>query len=300
MQRSSRASAVFVLSGGGSLGAVQVGMLRSLIEAGIRPTGVVGTSVGALNAAFLAGHDDLDGVQALTDLWMSIRRSDVFPVSVPSLVRAISRRSQFLSDSARLRNLILRAELGFERLEDAPIPLRVVAADLACGEPVVLERGDAVSALLASSAIPGIFPSVRFDNRELVDGAVAANTPIAQAEGLNPTEIYVLSTAPESHQRTPATAIGVMRRAIALSARQVERSALAAAADRRIVKVLPVPDLAGMVSGFDFGATRSLIDEAYELSVAWLRTAGPTGALRRLVSQPMTALPQGSLSEAVA
>lgn len=146
----------------------------------------LGRRLGALNAAFLAGHCDLAGVEALGDLWVSIRRGDVFPFSAGSLLRIVTGNQRFVVDPLGLRNLLARANLGFERLEEAPIPPRVVATDLETGEPVVLREGDIVPALLASSAIPGVFPTVHIGGRTLVDGAMVPNTPVGQAEELNP------------------------------------------------------------------------------------------------------------------
>jgi NTE family protein len=88
----------FVLGGGGSLGAVQVGMLRALLEAGVRPDMIVGSSIGALNGAFLAGHPDLFGVEALADVWMSVHRRDVFPFSLQHLVGCAVGKGDHLFD----------------------------------------------------------------------------------------------------------------------------------------------------------------------------------------------------------
>ncbi len=264
----------FVLSGGGNLGAVQVGMLRGLLEAGITPDVVVGTSIGALNGAFLAGHGDVPGMEALGGLWASIRRPDVFPVSVRSLVRGVLGHQHFLFDSLGLRTLLTRAGVGFDRLEDAPIPLRLVATDLATGDPVVLEEGDVIGAMLASSAIPGVFPSVELDGRTLVDGGVVANTPILQADAMDPEVIYVLPTAPDHLPEHPGNAIAMMQRAMALSARPGERRAIAEVSERRIVRVVPVPALAGRLSLFDFGLTPQLMDEAYAITSSWLAGDG--------------------------
>src|SRR5207302_7806423 len=115
----------FVLTGGGSLGAVQVGMLYALLEAGVRPDLVVGSSVGALNGAYLAGHLSLDGVEDLAGLWESLKRTEIFPISPRRMVAGALRRRNHLFDPLGLRTLILRADLGFAHLEDAPIPLHV-------------------------------------------------------------------------------------------------------------------------------------------------------------------------------
>ena len=104
-----RGQTAFVLGGGGSLGAAQVGMLRALLEVGVRPDFVVGTSIGSLNAAYLAGHLDPDGIESMAELWSTVRRADVFPLSVRSLVRGVMGHRNHLVDALGLRTLIRRA-----------------------------------------------------------------------------------------------------------------------------------------------------------------------------------------------
>lgn len=268
----------FVLSGGGNLGAVQVGMLLALLEAGIVPDLVVGTSIGALNGAFLAGHADVAGMARLADLWESVHRQDVFPMHAASLTRGLLGHQPYLFDSFGLRGLLARAELGFSRLEEAPISLAVVATDLHTGDAVVLKEGDAIHALLASSAIPGVFPPMQLDGRTLVDGGVAANTPIAEAEEWEPTRVYVLPTTPEEANQPPANAIVMMQRAMALATEPRTRRALAEASARRAVHVLPVPRAAAHLSIFDFKVTRRLVDESHALAASWLQEAGRASA----------------------
>jgi len=144
----------FVLSGGANLGAAQAGMLAALHEAGVVPDVVVGSSVGAVNGAWVAGQQDL---RRLGAVWRSLRRGDVFPTRpVSGLLGFLGARHHLVSDSG-LRQL-LRTYLRFERLEHAPVPLHVVATDVMTGEDVLLSTGDAVEAILASSAIPGVLP----------------------------------------------------------------------------------------------------------------------------------------------
>lgn len=264
------ARTAFVLAGGGNLGAVQVGMLRALLEAGIVPDLVVGTSIGALNGAYLAGHAHVAGMTMLAELWESVQRQDVFPMHAGSLTRGLLGHQPYLFDSLGLRGLLARAELGFVRLEDAPIPLAVVATDLHTGDAVVLKEGDVIYALLASSAIPGVFPPVEWHGRTLVDGGVAANAPIAQAEQWDPAQVYVLPTTPDETSQPPANAIVMMQRAMALATEPAGRRALAEASARRAVHVLPVPEATEHLSIFDFKVTRRLIDESYALTTAWL------------------------------
>jgi len=153
----------FVMSGGGSLGAVQVGMLQALTARGVAPDLLVGTSAGALNAAFVAGHgasrESLDDLEAV---WSRLRRRDVFPLQPARLGAAALGRAPSLFPNCALRCLI-RENLAFDRLEDAAIPVHVVATDVGSGQEVLLSEGDPVDAILASSAIPAVFPSVRIE-----------------------------------------------------------------------------------------------------------------------------------------
>jgi NTE family protein len=155
-------------------------MLRALLEGGIRPDLVVGTSVGAINGAFAAGHLGLDGIGTMRRFWLSVQRSDVFHISPRQLVRGTLGNQNHLFSQRGLRSLITRAGIGFSRLEDAPIPLYVVATDLLRGDPVRLSHGDAVEALLASAAIPGVCYPVDIEGRTLIEGGVVANLPVRQ------------------------------------------------------------------------------------------------------------------------
>ena len=143
---------------------------------------MVATSVGALNGAFLAGRPDLSAIEPLREVWASISRRDIFPMSVAGIVAALLGRRSSLFESLGLRSLILNARLGFSNLEHATIPLHVVATDIERAEVVVLSRGPA--ALLASTAIPGILPPVDIGGRALVDGGVLANVLLLEADAL--------------------------------------------------------------------------------------------------------------------
>src|SRR6185295_2206385 len=183
-------STAFVLAGGGSIGAVQVGMLRELLAHGLKPDLIVGSSVGAINGAYLAGAPGLEGVQRLEAIWRGLRRHHVFPVTWRSMLGAITRHSS-LVDPDGLRRL-LEAHLPYRELERAAIPLHIVATDLLGGGLVKLSSGSAAEAVLASCAIPGAFPPVRIGEHHLVDGAVASNTPIRVALELGATRMIVL------------------------------------------------------------------------------------------------------------
>src|SRR5262245_10116520 len=141
----------FVFQGGGSLAAAQVGMLRALTEAGIVPDLVVGASAGGLNAVAYASDPTAAGIDRVADLWASLRRKDVAPLSLRGLVGGLAGRQDGLASTTGLRHL-LESGLVPSRLEETVIPAHVVTTDLETGHPIVLSTGDAVEALLATSA----------------------------------------------------------------------------------------------------------------------------------------------------
>src|SRR5919106_3671614 len=186
---STATSTAFVLAGGGSLGAVQAGMLRELLAHGVAPDLVVGSSVGAINGAYLAGSPTLQGVARLEAIWRGLRRQEVFPVTWRSVVGLIGRRN-YMVDPRGLRRL-LEQNLPYQELERASVPLHVVATDALGGAAVRLSAGPVVEAVLASCAIPAAFPLVRIGERYLMDGAVASNTPIRAAIELGASRLVV-------------------------------------------------------------------------------------------------------------
>ncbi len=260
----------FVLGGGGSLGATQVGMLKALLESGVRPDLIVGTSIGALNGAYLAGHPDLEGMSSLGALWSSVRRPDVFRINVRSLLEGFLGRRDHLFEALGLRRVIGQAELGFTRLEEAPLPVHVVATDLVTGAAVVLSEGDATEALMASSAIPGIFPPVTIGGRMLVDGGVLANLPVSQAIDLGATRVYVLPAMADGVGSLPSGAIDMMQRSMMIATAALAQRDLDEARGCAEVHILPVPT-AAQLSMFDFGETPVLMEGAYLAAAAWLR-----------------------------
>ncbi len=262
----------FVLAGGGSLGALQVGMLKALAESRIVPDMIVGSSVGSINSAYFAAHPDVVGVAALEQLWVTTKRRDVFPLTVKGLFRIVA-KGDFLSDPEGLRGLIER-NLPFRLLEQSTIPLHIVSTNFLTGQPVILSEGPAAEAIVASCAIPAAFPAVRIGNRYLVDGGIASNTPIKAAVTRGATRLIVL---PTGH----ACALGEPPRGAIASALH----ALTLLVSRQIVTDLEalagsiafhvVPSLCPVeASPYDFSQTRQLIDRAYVQTCRWLEAGG--------------------------
>jgi NTE family protein len=283
MSNGSAGTTAFVLAGGGSLGAIQVGMLRELVAHGLKPDLVVGSSVGALNGAYFAGDPTAAGVKRLEDIWYGLRRQDVFPVTFRRLVGMLF-ASAALVDSGSLRALIER-HLPYHALEGAAIPMHVIATDVLSGASVKLSSGPAVEAILASCAIPAAFPPVRIAENYLVDGAIASNTPVMTAVDLGATKIIVLPTGFAcSLKAPPPTALGNALQALnLLIARQLVRD-LEQLSGR--VDVLTVPPLCPIaISPYDFSRAHELIGRAAESTRRWLQGGGLTrqripGALR--------------------
>ena len=272
-----------VLAGGGSFGAVQVGMLRELVAHGIVPDLVVGSSVGAINGAYFAGLPSAQGVTRLEAIWRGLRRSEVFPVTWRSLIGLLSRRD-FVVDPAGLRSL-LEMHLPYRKLEQAAVPLHVVATDLLGGGSVRLSSGPAVEAVLASCAIPAAFPPVRIGDRYLIDGAVASNTPLSVAVELGAKQVIVLPTGFAcSLEAPPRGAIASALHAITLLiAHQLVTDLERLRGQAEIVTVPPLCPLS--VSPYDFSHAGELIERAAEQTHRWLDKGGLTrqcvpGALR--------------------
>ena len=259
----------FVLSGGGSLGAVQVGMLLALSDRHITPDLVVGSSVGALNAAYIAGHPSHGGVGRLAQIWAGLSRHDVFPTNLARTGRALLGRSSALADPTALRDLLTR-HLDYDRLEDAPWPVAVVATEVLTGREVVLRSGPAVDAVMASAALPAVFPPVMLDDHLLMDGGVANNTPISVALALGADRIYVLPTGYAcALAAPPRSAMAMALHAVTLTVQRrliEDTTRLAGQIDLRVLP--PLCPLS--VSPTDFRHTRTLIDRARITSRQWL------------------------------
>lgn len=249
-------------------------MLSALAEAGIRPDLIVATSVGAVNAGWVASRPDSAGVDGLADLWRSLSRKHIFPARpVDGLLGFLGRRPNLLTSNGLRR--ILTDNLEFSRLEDAPIPLHVVATDVLTGTDVLLSSGNAVGAITASAAIPAVFPPVHIDGRYLIDGGVVNNTPLSHAVALGADVIWVLPTSYSCALSAPpkgALAIALqalnllINRRLALDVARFEQSV-----DLRVIPQ-PCPINA---SRADFSQSAELIDLAWGTTRAWLAASRP-------------------------
>jgi len=216
---------VLVLGGGGGRGAAQLGVLRALAERGIRPDAVVGTSVGALNAAAIAAVGLEAAVPLLERIWASEQTRAVFRAQRLQMVANRLRRKPYLRSGQCVRDLVRHARdvAAITSFEALKIPLHIIVTDLSEGLPVVLSSGSLEDALCASCAIPGVFPAVRHGERLYVDGGVTENCSLSTAYALQPTRIIAIDLTADSPVATCSKWEEVLERImqVALHARVV-------------------------------------------------------------------------------
>ena len=264
----------FVLSGGGSLGAVQVGMMQTLADRGIEPDFLVGASAGALNAAYIAGRGfSRATVDDLALIWRGLRRQDVFRFAPHHHLLAVAGVRPALCASAGLRHLI-EYHLHYDDLEKAALPIHVVTTDVMSGTEVLLSSGDPRPAVLASASIPAVLPAVEIDGRLLFDGGVADNTPVSQAVALGADRIVVLPAGTAcALEAPPRSALATAVHALTLLIEQRLVHDVAAYHDQVELVVLP-PLCPLAVSSLDFRQANQLIDRARDASHRWLDAGG--------------------------
>jgi NTE family protein len=255
-------STAFVLSGGASLGSIQVGMLEALYERDIQPDLIIGTSAGALNGAFIADRPQtVATARELGSVWSGLSRGQVFPVNpLTGALGLLGARSNLVPGSA-LRRLVARHVIA-ERLEETRVPLHVIATDVLRGEEVRLSEGPLVDAVMASAAIPGVLPAVDWDGRLLIDGGVANNAPLTHALALGADEIYVLPTgAPCELEEAPRGALGMLVYGTSLLVHARLALELAELGARSNIAVLP-PPCPLSVQPTDFSHAEALIEQS--------------------------------------
>jgi NTE family protein len=285
-------STAFVLSGGASLGAIQVGMLEALYRRGVAPDLIVGTSAGAFNGAFIASRPPIvETARELGEIWRGLHRGDVFPTNpVTGFLGFIGVRDHLVPDTG-LRRLI-RRHIAIECLEQTRIPLHVVATDVVSGWEVRLSEGPLADAVMASAAIPGVLPAVPWNGRILMDGGVANNAPISHAVELGAETIYVLPTGiPCELDDAPRGALPMLLYASGLLVGRRLADDINGIAKGIDLIVLP-PPCPVAVQPTDFSQAGALIDRARAGASLYLaqrevgvrrarrrrKTIGPTGA----------------------
>ena len=243
-------------------------MVQALNDAGVRPDLLVGTSAGAINAAYLGMHPGLDGVTGLMRLWSSFHRRQLVRLRPLHAAKALAGFDPALFDRSGMVDL-LRSEFGAIRLDELSLPVAVMATDAVTGQPVLLREGPALGAILASSAMPGIFPPVSCGGRWLIDGSVAADAPVAEAREMGADDIWVLTTSSRL-TRPPKGALQVAVHAFSLVSGTVTAAEVNEVRINARVHVLPPPVTDGP-GVFDFSRGAQLIAESRRTTAKWLR-----------------------------
>jgi NTE family protein len=267
----------YVLGGGGSLGAVQVGMLQALGERDVPPDLVAGTSVGALNGAVLA-LEPKSAANRLSHLWPRLTRDQVFPGGLLAQARTLQHTRTHLFPSTALATVIadfIGAELTFA---DLALPFAAVTTDIATARPHVLRDGLLLPALLASSAIPGIFPPVELESQRLYDGGLVANVPMRQAVAMGARSLVVLDcNFPGCIPEVSGSIAEVLFYTVLVTIRsQAVLEAPLVAAEVPVVYLNGPQPL--RISPLDFRQTGTLIETAYDAARSFLdklQVSGP-------------------------
>ncbi|MEX2239494.1 MAG: patatin-like phospholipase family protein [Burkholderiales bacterium] len=255
-----------VLCGGGSRGALEVGFYRAVCELGLPVDLVVGSSIGALNGAFIAAGTPPG---ELARLWLQVRRRDVMHWNWKGLV--LPRRDPGLYTLDPLREF-LRRTLPATRFEDLSLPLTITTVDLQLGKAVYWSgRGDLVEPLIASLSLPGFFPPVRIGDHQFVDGGVANNVPLDQAAALGVRHALMIECVCCQSIPAPfAGVLGVLARSLSIafdSKYSTDREHVGKSMQLHVVR----PQLQLDVGLLDFRRTAHLIDAGYRQTLDYFR-----------------------------
>lgn len=266
----------YVLGGGASLGAIQVGMLQALSEVDIGPDSVAGTSVGALNGAVVA-LDPAGAANRLSHVWARMTRDQIFPGGVIAQARTLQQTKTHLFRNAGLAAVIEDFLDGADRFEDLRLPFTAVTMDATTGLVHPIDHGPLLPALLASSAVPVIYPAVEHEDRRLYDGGVVANVPLKVAAGMGARSLVVLDCA-FTGQMPKAT--GTAPEIMLTTMMQMMRAQTASEA-QLVAQDLPVVYIPGppgrFVSPLDFSHTDELVEAAYDAARTFLRAVTVSG-----------------------
>ena len=274
-------TAAFVLGGGGQLGAHEAGMLRALLERGIGPDLVVGTSVGAINGAAIASDPTVAMALRLAETWADIERSDVFAGSLFGRLATLARTGTHLHGNDALRATLTEA-LPIALIEDLPVRFECVAASIEAAAEHWFASGPLVDAVLASAAVPGLLPPVEVGGEHFMDGGIVNSIPVDRAVALGATRIFVMHVGRVDRPLAPPRwpwEVGLVAFEIARRHRFV--GDLAALPDSVDLHVMPTgqaePPRYNDLSALRYRASAGLgesIERAYEASLEYLSERG--------------------------
>ncbi len=206
-------SLALVLGGGGNLGVVQVAFVEALAERGIKPDLIVGTSVGALNASFVAAHSEGEELACMQEAWLSLRGQRLFHRNPFRIGRNLLRNRKSLYRHQFVTQL-LDDHLHVDDFAATQVPLLITATNITKGTRHVFSEGSIVQAVLASTAIPGIFPPVEIDGDWFVDGGVAAGLGVESAVERGAETVLTVDLSSGMAYREPRGIVDVLTRSL--------------------------------------------------------------------------------------
>lgn len=266
----------FVLGGGGRWGAVEVGMLKALEEQGIRPDLILGTSIGAFNGSVISAQPGFDGVERLSSIWEEMSTSNLFSGGAYDRVKAVATLKPAMHGSGDLRALLERVHDPGSRIEDLAIPFQCVAASIQRAAEHWFTEGPLIDALLASSAVPVLFPPIEIENEHFYDGGLVNSVPLRRAVRLGADVVYVLQVGRvEAPLRPPQKLYEAALISFEIARRHTFAAAMSEIPEDVSVHLLPsgnpvMFDDWRQLKWRDTGGTAELMDGAYEASMAYL------------------------------
>ena len=262
---------ILVLSGGGSYGAAQAGMLKAVVESGFVPDHIVGVSAGALNGAAIAQDFSPAAAENLCQAWSNATHRSVFPSRTITQLLHVVTNQQSLQPSHGVRRLIesFGPVADLVDLSKSAIPLHVGAVELSSGYLRWFSTGPCMDVLTASCALPGVFPPVDVEGVTYIDGGVISNVPWRKALSFDPVQIVCLDVTVDSlSPGAPESALGILLRSYGHS-----RVALREMEQALVPEGVPVwhitCDLAHVGSG-SFSKSAQLTKEGYEAALSYL------------------------------
>jgi NTE family protein len=264
----------FVLGGGGLLGAHEVGMLRALLETGITPDLVLGTSVGAVNGVVVAASPSPEAVERLGALWRELDSSGVFAGSMLGRLRTLARTRTSLHTDEPLRELLDR-HLPVRTFAELAVPFQCVAASIERAAEHWFSSGSLTDAVLASCAVPGLLPPVEVDGETYLDGGLVHSIPVGRAVALGARTLYVLQVGrielPLRPPRRPWE-VGLVAFEVARRHRfAADMAGLPADVTAHVLPTgLPPADLRSQLRYRDIARIGDRMDAAYEATLKYL------------------------------
>ncbi len=265
----------FVLGGGGLLGAHEVGMLRAVLEAGVVPDLVVGTSVGAVNGAVVAAEPTGVAVDRLAALWRDLDSSGLFAGSLLGQLRTLARTRTSLHSEEPLRAL-LDEHLPVRTFGELVVPFQCVAASIERAAEHWFSAGSLTDAVLASCAVPGLLPPAEVDGETYLDGGLVHSIPIGRAVALGARTLYVMQVGRIERPLSPPQRpweVGLVAFEIARRHRfATDMASLPAGATAHLLPTgVEGPDLRTQLRYRDTAAIGDRIDRSYAATAAYLK-----------------------------